>query len=176
MIRHLAFLALLLFQVWLTQGSTRADDKVKKAAHEQATQCQEALLKGDYVKVIDRTLPTLLDKLGGRLKALAQLRQGVEQMKSKGYTITSIKVSAPSQLARAGTDLVVILPMVVSIKGPKATVIQKSFLVGASKDKGRKWSFLDGAGLTDDNITDFIANWPDKVKLPAKERPTVQKN
>jgi hypothetical protein len=151
-------------------------DKQLLAIKQQADEVGKAVLAEDYFKVVDLTLPKVVELLGGRSKMVETMRAGTKEMKSQGITFHAIKVDPPKEVVKAGPDLIAVVPEVVTMKVPGGKVHQKSYLLAVSADQGRTWKFLDGAGVAGDNLKQVLPNLPKEVKLPKKEEPVFEKD
>jgi hypothetical protein len=160
-----------------TATAKAADDaKLKQLVKEKGQETSNALVKGDYAKVVDLTFPRVVQLGGGREKMIALLKKGVQDMKSRGITFRSAKVETPNQIAKAGRSLIAIVPFTLEMRIPQGKATQKSFLLGISDDDGKSWTFIDGSKLTQENVKMFVPDFPKTVKLPEKQKPVIEKD
>jgi hypothetical protein len=101
---------------------------IKQVAKEKVVELSDAVIKEDHGKVVDLTLPKLVEEGGGREKLISTLESWSKQMKSQGFAFVSGKVDDPSDPVMAGTDLYIVVPFTMEMKTPKGKVRQKSFV------------------------------------------------
>ena len=49
----------------------------------------------------------------------------------------------------------------------------ESFLFGVSDDGGKKWTFIDTAKLTPENVHQIVPIYDARLKLPKKKEPVL---
>jgi hypothetical protein len=155
----------------------RAADQAqaKKVAKAKTQEINDALIKEDFGKIADLTHRTVVKMMGGRDKMIAVMKAGVKDMKSRGVSFRTVKVGEPSDLVAAGTDLYVVVPFRLELTIPGKRALQNSFVIGVSGDGGKTWSFVNG-DLDDKRLKLVLPNLPPALKLPKRERPTIQKD
>jgi hypothetical protein len=151
-------------------------DKLKQHVQKLAERVAGAVVNGEYDKIVDLTHPKVVEKNGGRQKMVATMKAGMEAMKAKGVSFRLVRVEAPTVFVKGGSDLFTVVPTVLELKGPKATITQKGFLIGVSGNRGKKWTFIDGTHISRDMLKTFIAHFPAKLDLPKKEKPVITKD
>ena len=164
------FSLLLLALVGCDKGSAATPEQVRAKAQE----CADAMLKGDYAKVVDLTHPKLVAGVGGRQKMIDILAEGVAQAKAHQSALVSYKAQAPSEILGSGLDLVAVVPTALEMKTPKGTVKQSEYVLAVSSDAGRNWTFVDGGGLTPETLKSVVPNPPKELKLPGRQAPVME--
>jgi hypothetical protein len=145
-----------------------------------AAENSRALTSGDYKRLVDLTYPKLVEMIGGRDKMIEILRTGTEDMKAHGSAILGAEVSEPKEVVTTGDKQFAIVPMTVRVQVPDGTVRSKSFLVAVSEDRGKTWTFIDGAGLHKtsgqerETLTQILPAFPAQLSLPAWEPPVLE--
>jgi hypothetical protein len=66
---------------------------------------------------------------------IASMQSGTAEMKSKGYSIRSVKLEDATQPVAAGSDLFGIVPFEIEMAAPGGKILQKSFVIGVSGDE-----------------------------------------
>ncbi len=145
-------------------------ERIRQAAKENST----AFTTANYDRLVDLTYPKVVELLGGREKMIELLRRGAEDMKSHGSAILGADIAEPKEVITAGDKRFAIVPMIVHIKVPQGTVRTNGFLLAVSTDQGKAWTFIDGAGLTREKLTQVFPDFPSEVSLPAPERPVLE--
>lgn len=151
-----------------------AEDKPEQIVKAKANEVVQATLKGDWNKVLDLTYPEVIRQGGGREKMLDTVKQATEQMTKKGFAFRSAKVSDPEQIVEGGDKRFAVVPMALEMKAPGGTLSIKSFLLGISSDKGKTWTFIDGAKANNLALKTIVADLPASLKLPEKEKPVFK--
>jgi len=70
----------------------------------------------------------------------------------------------------------VLVPTKLEMATPTGTFLAKSYLLGISSDGRKTWTFVDGAGMQDEETRkQVLPKMPDKLKLPELQPPEVVK-
>jgi hypothetical protein len=154
-------------------GDTPKASTVKKLAQ----QLGDWTIKGEYAKIIDSTYEGLVKELGGRDKAI-QITEGImKELADKGITFKSYKVGEPGKFHSKGDKTFVIVPTTVEMTIPDGKMIVTGYLLGISSNKGKTWTFADGAGVSKKALRDkLFPQLPVDLKLPEIEKPKVIKD
>lgn len=157
------------------QDAKPAEAKALETALEQARLCAKATVDGDYEKLIDMTIPAVIEKSGGKAKMLEQVKQVMTQLKSQGFTIKETTPRKATSSVVAGKSLYCIVPTtsVMTFMDKKITV--QGFLLGTSSDEGKTWKFLDGSG-GEEVTRKILPDVPKDLKFPPKEAPKIESN
>ncbi|MBP3957537.1 hypothetical protein J8F10_20000 [Gemmata sp. G18] len=153
-----------------------ADDaEIKKTAKAKAEETQNALLKGDYDKLVDLTHPKIVEEMGGRKKMIEGITASVKDMKSKGFTFKSVSVGDSSDSVKTGKELYIIVPFALQMAAPSGRLHTKGALVGVSSDGGKTWAFAD-ATPGREALKKLLPGLPEAIVFPKKEAPTFVKD
>jgi hypothetical protein len=151
-------------------------EQVRKLAVEDSA----ALVSGNYARLVDLTYAKFVEMIGGREKMIETLGRGNEEMKAHGSAILAAEVSEPKEVVTAGDKQFAIVPITVRVQVPDGTVRSTDFLIGISEDRGKTWTFLDGAGITKEpgkereKLAQVIPDFPTQLSLPAREPPVLE--
>jgi hypothetical protein len=151
-------------------------EQIRKLAAENSA----ALASGNYARLVDLTYPKVVEMIGGREKMIEMLRRGSEEMKAHGSAILAAEVGEPKEVVTAGDKQFAIVPMTVRIQVPEGTLRSTGFLISISEDRGKTWTFLDGAGITKEpgkereKLAQVIPDFPTQLSLPAREPPVLE--
>jgi hypothetical protein len=140
---------------------------------EQAAQCARSLVTNDHQKFLSCMPPKLLALVGGAEAMLKLLDSTKKDMLDKGIEIASAKVQAPPRLYTRGPDSFALVPMTIVINTPEGKLVQESYMLALSSDRGRKWLFLDGAKLSDPRAKEVLPPLPPDLVLPPRREPTL---
>lgn len=160
------------------KGAIAAEDKPETVAERKANEVAQATVKSDFDKIADLTYPKVVEEMGGREKMIAAMKTGFKDMKARGFEFSSAKVEDASRLVAGGSDVYTIVPFTLEMKVPGGRATMKSYLLGISANKGKTWTFVDGAGIGNDDrkAKKLLPNLPTELKLPKKEKPVFYKD
>jgi hypothetical protein len=167
---HLSVVLVLSCLVAHNAAADPQTERIRAAATENST----AFTTANYDRLVDLTYPKVVELLGGREKMIELLRHGTEDMKSRGSVIVGADVAEPKDVITAGDKRFAIVPMTVHVKVPEGTLRAPGFLLAVSTDGGKAWTFIDGAGLTREKLTQVFPDLPSELSLPALERPVLE--
>jgi hypothetical protein len=151
-------------------------ERIRKLAAENSA----ALTSGNYPRLVELTYPKVVEMIGGRDKMIETLRRGSEDMKAHGSAILGAEVSEPKEVVTAGDKQFAIVPMTVRVQVPDGTLHSKGFLIAVSEDRGKTWTFVDGAGLVKEpgkekeKLAQILPDFPPQLSLPAREQPVLE--
>jgi hypothetical protein len=151
-------------------------ERIRKLAAENGA----ALASGNYARLVDLTYPKVVEMIGGRDKMIDTLRRGSEDMKAQGSAILGAEVSEPKKVVTAGDKQFAVVPMTVRLQVPDGTLRSKGFLIAISEDRGKTWTFIDGAGITKEpgkereKLAQVVPDFPTQLSLPPREPPVVE--
>ena len=156
------------------QDVPKEDAARLRAGFEQAQICAKATIDGDFAKVIDMTNPAAVKAGGGKKKMLKLVNEAMAEMKKEGFSFKEGKVEASKSLSRSGRTLYAVYPMKIVIEAKGSTYTGTGFLLGASDDDGKTWTYADSA-MGEAAMRKYLPDIPENLKFPAKEAPVVQK-
>jgi hypothetical protein len=171
----------MLLAITFSAPLTSADqqtDQIRKAAAENSA----AYTSGNYSRLVDLTYPKLVEMIGGRDQMIEMLRSGTEEMKAHGSAILGVEVSDPKEVVAAGDKRFAIVPEIVRIRIETGTLRSHGFLIAISEDRGKTWTFIDGAGLhrtpgrERQALEQIVPGFPSQLSLPPWEPPVLESN
>jgi len=140
-----------------------------QAAKKSAAKMQEAARRGDWAKVLEYTYPTLVERMGGKEKALAFMKK-----QAGGIKLRSVKLGEPTQAARVGDKTIqVTLPTQVRMAGPISEAEIESTLLGVSRDGGKTWTFVDVQNP--EQVRAVVPDVSPELKLVSRGKPKMTK-
>jgi hypothetical protein len=151
------------------QTDTPVGDKERQAAKRLATECLRNYAGGDPAKFADLTHPKVVTLVGGREKFIAMIKGVNDKMREAGWRYGEVVVSEPTQFAAMGSDLATVVPCSVEYRGGDSRKVSESFLLGVSSDRGKTWTFIEGAHASRERLKELLPNLPDAIKLPGKK-------
>lgn len=158
------FITVLSFNSFAQQAA-----QIKAAAQIMAT----ATLNGDYKALAKYTHPKVVKMMGGQDKMITVVKQGLEQMKTQGYKIESVKVGNPGKVITTPSGLYSALSQstVLNVNGKKLS--NTSTLLANSADKGKTWSFVDAGGMTDAQLKQIFPDVVGKLEIAKRTAPVL---
>jgi hypothetical protein len=141
----------------------------------QAQASADAFLTGDYKKLATLTYPKLVEMVGGQEALLELINSGMRDVEAKGLKVLSYTIGEPEQAVRIGQQLYAIVPTKMRMQAPQGVIASESFMIGISGDSGANWTFLGGAGATDEaQLRVVLPEVVGKLKLPEKKQPFIE--
>ena len=150
------------------------DSDLKKKVKEDVTSLNDALIDGNYTKVIDMTHSNVVKMLGGREKAISTMKRSMEELKKSGFEINKSTVRDASDIVKLDKEWYLYVPFDLTMKTPQAKLTVQSYVIGVSTDQGKTWGFVDGS--YGDSVKKVLPNLPSALKLPEAKKPTIEKN
>ena len=136
----------------------------------------DALLKYDYQILAEYTYPLIIEMMGGKTKMIQITENAMEQIKQQGFEFSKINIGKPGKVHQAGEELHCLLPQTIELKNQDGTIINTSYLIGISLDKGEKWYFIDTAGLTNESAYELFPDFNSDLTIPPKTQPEFIRN
>ena len=163
-------------------SSAFADEPTKETAQQAAARKTaeafgDATVKGDHAKVVDLTWDGVVEKLGGREKAIKRTEAGMKDITDKGWKIKTHKVRSVGEFVAEGEHSFCIVPTLLEVETPDSRIVSKTYLLGISKDGGKAWKFVSGAGIQKEaDRKAVLPPLPRALTLPKREKPEVFKD
>jgi hypothetical protein len=139
----------------------------------QAEECNKAFVAGDFGRLVDLTYPKFVSQQGGKAKMIASIEQASKEMKAQGMELISMTVDDPTQVVNAHSELVAVVPVTVKMKVSGGTLVGESFMLGASEDKGKTWTFVSGSSMDKTELKTLFPAAVEKLILPEQKQPTL---
>jgi hypothetical protein len=111
--------------------------------------------------------------VGGRERVVKELTTGKADMARDGWAFDHVDIDAPQEIVEGGARLFAIVPQRVTMRSPQGHVLQRGYLLAISSDAGQSWKFIDGAGLTVENVKKIVPGFPTTIELPEHTKPEV---
>ncbi len=137
---------------------------------EEAQKCSQALVAGDYEKIVAYTPAKIVDSMGGKAKMVALVKRDTEAAKLKGRGIKDVRVGDPELVRRTGDFLTTLVPTKMVMKVPDGRVEANTWLLGISGD-GNNWTFLSVDSISEEQLASLFPEFKGKVQLPSKMKP-----
>ncbi|HZU37230.1 MAG TPA: hypothetical protein VFA18_15010 [Gemmataceae bacterium] len=150
--------------------------QAQKDCRARAKELATAVVERNHARVADLTLPTVVERLGGRAQFIRKLEEMDESMKRDGFRMTKCTVGKLTQMTASGGAIYAIVPERVELTGPGGAIERKSaYLIGVSLNNGTNWSFVDGSSFHGNRnvVKQVLPGFPDQLNLPADEPTTT---
>ncbi|HSQ62074.1 MAG TPA: hypothetical protein VLM85_02625 [Polyangiaceae bacterium] len=138
-----------------------------------ARACGAALVAGADDEIVDCMPAEALKFVGGRDKVVAALTKGKADLARDGWSFDHVDLDAPASVVRGTSHVFAIVPQRITMKMPEGHVVKRGYLLGVSTDDGATWKFVDGEGLTGDNVKVIFTDFPATLALPARTKPEL---
>lgn len=146
--------------------------KIKDEANKSA----QALMSNDLETVIRYTYPLIIEKMGGKERAISTLQQSYAQMQTSGVKFESVTIGNPAQIEEDGSLMHALVPQTIQMKVPDGRLIQDGYLLAISENGGEQWYFLDATNLTDAILSQVFPTLAGKITIPTKKEPVFIQN
>ena len=156
----------------IAQGASDQERKQLDSAYATARATGDAMLNGDFQKIVDLTHPKVVELLGGREKELAEMRELISQAKAQGFSFTAVNFDKPTKLFQANGRLFTIVPEAVVLRTPDGkSMTQPSYLLAISEDDAKSWKLIDGGTVPPQKLRELMPDLPADLKLPNDVKP-----
>jgi hypothetical protein len=143
---------------------------------QQAQLTADAFIHGDYTTSTKHTYPKLVAGMGGQQQLIQKLKQGMNQMTAQGISFKDVAIGEPGTIYHAGTKLHSLIPQTLKLKVNGGTLVSTSYLIAISSDKGKSWSFVDAAKITNANVKKLFPNFNSQLVIPPVNKPVFYKD
>jgi len=144
-----------------------------EAARRDANAMLFAMLTSDFDTYVTYAHPKLIETMGGKAKLIATYQKGAEGMRADGHYLVKAAAGAPTQVVKAGDELHAVLPLmeIANVPAKHGELHMPGHLLGVSRDGGKTWKFFNATALSKADVRQFLPNYNDKLKLPARKPP-----
>lgn len=105
---------------------------------------------------------------------LKLVNKAMAEMKKQGVSFKECKVETSKTLYRSGGTLYAVFPTKIVLEAKGSTYRGTGFLLGASDDDGKIWTYADGA-IGGTEMRKLLPDIPEELNFPINEAPVVQK-
>jgi hypothetical protein len=167
---------LLFFLLLSVTGLAGQDDtsEIKR----RAEAINQALISGQYAKVVELTYPKAVRIFGGKEKMIAELKKGMARMNSGEVVLKSITIIPSIDTSTIDGTKFAIVPYLLKMDVPGGLLTRKSYLIGiysALAGGTNSWTFIDVTDKADEKLKLLIPEAVGKLKIPAPEAPVFEK-
>lgn len=158
------------------QTKARSVDQIdREKLKQQAQELSDAVVGGNYTRAADLTFPKLVELMGGRTQFMAAMKEGMAQASTDQFRISSVTVGEPRDVILVNRRHYAIVPTTMRFKVPEGTLVGEAFMIGASADGGKNWTFIDSGGrsMNKEQLRTLIGPAADKLQIPETKRPVL---
>ncbi len=141
----------------------------------EAQKCANALLEQNWDIVVYYTYPMIIDRMGGKNKMIQVFKNGTKEMTSQDISFQNIIIGKPIQTIKVKSIIYALVPQKITMNVPGGLLYQDSYLIGITKDAGKRWYFIDTAKFNEDNLKIVLPDLAGKIKIPKKKEPIYEK-
>lgn len=127
-----------------------------------------ALYRGDVDTVLSFTLPRVIELMGGRDAARAQLSSAIATIRASGMELVSLTFPAPPQFVSGGGNQFVVVPTLSVMRSTKTGGKAESlnFQVGMFDPTSKSWKYVEGSRVNDQMKALLLPGFPTDFKFP----------
>ncbi|MEP2936544.1 MAG: hypothetical protein ABJM06_10930 [Gilvibacter sp.] len=168
-------LSLLLCVTATTGINAQTEQELKDLAMAQAKITSDATVAGDFSTVLDYTLPTVLDMMGGKDGALETVTTAMDGMKQQGFEITKSEVVEMVGFAEEEGEYRCVIQNNVVLNHPDYTINSTSYIFGVYNPEASQWYFIEGSQLKNEALAQMvIPGFKTALEIPDDVRETQQ--
>lgn len=131
-----------------------------------------ATLNSDSLTIVGYVPDSMVKLSGGKDRLFEALAKTFAVMDEQGLTIEEFTYQLPSEKFSAEDSVFVLIPTFSVIQTPDLRMKSKSFLVGSLDQNGKRWTFVDAAGIKSRRaLEQLYPNYPEDREVP---RQTVE--
>jgi len=149
-----------------TFGFTQTENKNLNA---QLREMKDYFLAGDYENFVNYTYPKLIEMMGGKSNIVKSTKQGMEKMKSDGFSLVDISFKDPTKFLKKDNELQCSFTQVIVMITPNGKFESEYTLIGISNDNGQNWTFIDTSGKDKETMLKYFPNLHDEIIIKPKK-------
>lgn len=159
----------LLFILNFIFSQNQFSEKIKQDCLEMA----KAMKNKDFNTILNFTYPKIVEMGGGKSKLISLMKTEFDKMEKDGFYFESIIFETPQEIYKAGNELHCIIPEQIILKTPKGKIKAIYYILAISKDKGKKWYFLETHKFNDENLKLILPNFNKNMIIPKNTKPVL---
>ncbi len=148
-------------------SSVSVFSQTKEDALKDAKTTSKATLEMDFETVLDHTLPTVLDLMGGKEAALTLLKSTFESMQTQGFVFEKADILSVSEIVKEQGQYRCVIEGYNQMKMSSQRIKSKSYLLGIYNEADGFWWFIEAKQLKNKEILDqVIPNFETSLEIP----------
>ncbi len=149
----------------MTYGQNQYGDNITKQGNELC----KAMVTQDYETLAKYTYPRIVEMMGGKKQMIATVAGGMQQLKSQGIQFKEVSIGEPEKIYTAGKEIHCLVPQTIISDVQGTEDKRTTYLLAISKNKGKRWYFVDATNLDNTNVKNLLPEFNDDMKLPKKQ-------
>jgi hypothetical protein len=156
------------FAFFMASHAWPAENGAVEQVQQNIRDNNSALYRGDVDTVLSFTLPRVIELMGGRDAARAQLSSVIATIRASGMELMSLTFPAPPQFVSGGGNQFVVVPTLSVIRSTKTGVKAESlnFQVGMFDATSKSWKYVEGSRVNDQMKVLLLPGFPSDFKFP----------
>lgn len=144
------------FLVMAPALTAQTEDELKALAMEGARICGQATVDGDFATLMDYTVPTIVELMGGKNTALSSIKAQMKTMENDGFEIVSSEVLKLTGFAFEQNEYRCIIKNRITMNTPKGGLESTSYLFGFYDETAGQWYFTEAKRLKDPSVMEQV--------------------
>ena len=151
----------------LVVTSINVFSQTKTDALRDAEITSKATLNMDFETVLNYTLPSVLDMMGGKDAALNVIKATFEGMKTQGFVFEKADINGVSEIVKEQGQFRCVIEGYNQMIMSGQRVSSKSYLLGIYNDAENFWWFIEAKQLKNEALVDkVLPNFETKLDIP----------
>lgn len=150
--------------------SVNAFSQTKADALKDAKITSKATLEMDFETLLQYTLPSVIDMMGGKNAALKVLTTTFEGMKAQGFVFEKADINNVSDIVEEQGQFRCVVEGYNQMKMSEQRLSSKSYLLGIYNDVDKHWWYIEAKQLKNKALADkILPNFETKLIIPEDE-------
>ncbi len=143
-----------------------ADFPESKTLLEFSEQYAQAIISGDFDKIIELTHNEVIEKGGGKEMLVKDLSAEAEMLSSQGFIYSDVEIGNHPEFIASEEQLQTVVPVkfYMTFNGQKAESVIDLF--AASSDEGKTWKFVNLERFDEQSLRTFVSNVSAELVYP----------
>jgi len=147
--------------------SVNVFSQTKTDALRDAKIISKATLNMDFETVLNYTLPSVLDMMGGKDAALNVIKATFEGMETQGFVFEKANINGVSEIVKEQGQYRCVIEGYNQMIMSGQRVSSKSYLLGIYNEADNFWWFIEAKQLKNDALVDkILPNFKTKLDIP----------
>ena len=147
--------------------SVNVFSQTKADALKDAKTTSKATLEMDFETLLNYTLPSVLDMMGGKDAALQVLKTTFDGMKAQGFVFEKADIISVSEIVKEQDQFRCVVEGYNQMKMSEQRISSKSYLLGIYNDADKHWWFIEAKQLKNKALADTILpNFKTALDIP----------
>lgn len=164
--------AILVLSFFLPITSWCAD--FRPAILREVRSCAAVLQREDCAAVIGFLPPRVVQKRGGRVALIAELKEQLDQAHSLGVTRIEAVPGTPSVPKQHGRLLTSLVPVTAVAHSAHVEFSQDTHVLAISADAGKHWSLVPLYDVSQAELNAWYPEFRGKIAVPVVAKPRMQ--